>query len=240
MRIILAAILFCTAALASAQTAIRANDPGIRYDLIQPGVDAVKGVEYDSAGNTIRTYVSKNYIAVDKSSGLIKLTRMSIVDPGLVYIDTSFLNVVPVGMHSLDHPASKELHVQFEESSVTVTSLINGGNNRQVYTMPAGYFDDNILVDIIGYLPIEKEVKYTMDAFRFESVKTNGLNHYEVQYLHDDYLPDGGNKSSYCKVLYYKNGYSSGYIWIDKSSRKVLKQLVNLDRSKHSFLMEKM
>ena len=240
MRMIIGLILSCTAALASAQTTIKATDPGIRYDLIQPGIDAVKGVEYDSAGNKIRTFISKNYIAVDKSSGLITLTRIGIVDPGIMYIDTSIINIAPVGMHSLDHPASKELHVQFEDSRVTVTSLINGGNNRQVYTMPVGYFDDNILVDIIGYLPIEKEVKYTMDAFRFESVKTNGLNHYEVQYVHDDYLPDGGNRCSSCKVLYYKNGYSSGYIWIDKSSRKVLKQLVNLDRSKHSFLMEKM
>lgn len=240
MRIILSAMLLCTAAMVSAQTAIKANDPGIRYDLIQPGVDAVKGVEYDSLGNSIRTYISKNYIAVDKSSGLIKLTRMSIVDPGLIYIDTSFINVAPVGMHSLDYPASRELYVKYEESHVTVRSLINGLSNIQAYTMPAGYFDDNILVDIIGYLPIEKEVKYIMDAFRFESVKTNGLNHYEVQYLHDDYLPDAGNKSSSCKVLYFKNGYSSGYIWIDKSSRKVLKQLINFDRSKHSFLIEKM
>jgi hypothetical protein len=239
MRTIITSILLCTAAIASAQT-IKATDPGIRYDLIQPGIDAVKGVEYDSVGNKIRTFISKSYIAVDKSSGLIKLTRIGIVDPGIMYIDTSFINVAPVEMHSIDYPASKELHVKFEESRVTVTSLINGGNNMQVYTMPAGYFDDNILVDIIGYLPIEKEVTYTMDAFRFESVKTNGLNHYEVQYVHDDYLPDGDNKSSSCKVLYYKNGDSSGYIWIDKSSRKVLKQLVNLDRSKHSFLMEKM
>ena len=141
-------------------------------------------------------------------------------------------------MHSLDYPARKELFVTFEESRVTVKSLINGLSKMQAYTMPAGYFDDNILIDIIGYLPIEKEVKYTMDAFRFESVKTNGLNHYEVQYLHDDYLLDAENKYSSCKVLYYKNGYSNGYIWIDKSSHKVWKQLVNFDRNKHSFLIE--
>ena len=115
-------------------------------------------------------------------------------------------------MHSLEYPARKELHVKFEESGVTVKSLINGVSKTQAYPMPAGYFDDNILVDIIGYLPIEKEVKYIMDAFRFESVKTNCLNHYEVQYLHDDYLPDADNKYSSCKVLYFKNGYSDGYI----------------------------
>jgi hypothetical protein len=238
MKIIISVILLCTSAIVSAQTVIKANDPGIRYDLIPPGVNTVKVVEYDSSGNKIQTFISKNYVAVDKSSGLIKLTRLSIGDPGNIYIDTSTINVGPVTMHSLDYPARKELYVNFEESRVTVKSLINGLNKMQTYTMPAGYFDDNILVDIIGYLPIEKEVKYTMDAFRFESVKTNGLNHYEVQYIHDDYLPDAENKYSSCKVLYYKNGYSNGYIWIDKSSRKVLKQLVNFDRNKHSFLID--
>jgi hypothetical protein len=238
MKIIISAILFFTSTIVSAQIVIKANDPGIRYDLIQPGVDAVKVVEYDSLGNKIQTYISKNYIAVDKSSGLIKLTRLSIADPGILYIDTSIINVGPVTMHSLEYPARKELHVKFEESGVTVKSLINGVSKTQAYPMPAGYFDDNILVDIIGYLPIEKEVKYIMDAFRFESVKTNGLNHYEVQYLHDDYLPDAENKYSSCKVLYFKNGYSDGYIWVDKSSHKILKQLINFDRNKHSFLIE--
>jgi hypothetical protein len=239
MKIIISVILLCASAIVSAQTAIKANDPGIRYDLIQPDVSAVKGVEYDSLGNKLQTFISKNYVEVDKSAGLIKLIRISIADPGMVYIDTSIINGAPVSMHSLDHPARKELYVKFEDSRVSVRSLMNGLEKTQAYTMPAGYFDDNILVDIIGYLPIEKEVKYIMDAFRFESVKTNGLNHYEVQYLHDDYLPDANSKYSSCKVLYYKNGYSNAYIWIDKSSHKVLRQLITFDRNKHTFLIEK-
>jgi hypothetical protein len=95
------------------------------------------------------------------------------------------------------------------------------------------------LVDIIGYFPLEKGVKYNMDGFRFESVNTNGVNHFEIEYLYDDYLTGTNNKYPLCKVLYFKNGYSDGYIWIDKSSREILKQLIQFTRNKHSFLITK-
>ena len=230
-------ILLISPVLAHTQSILKSNDPAIRYDLIKPGHNVESVIQFDSLGNKSQEYLADNYIVRDQNTGQIALVRSSSDETTKAqYIDTSFIVITPVRMHSLEHPAHKELHVQFGPNTVTVNSLINGISKTQVYTMKPGYFDDNILVDIMGYFPMKKGIKYKMEGFRFESVKNKGVSSYEAEYQHDDFLPRTVDHTNIaCKVISFTNDYCSGYAWYEKSSGKPQKLLIYL--GKYTYLV---
>ncbi len=231
MKIAYLLILLFLCTLVKAQTTIRANDPGIRYDLIEPGHFTLKGAVFDNSGNKMQDFTSDSYITVDKSSKQIALIRRFFDQTThILSLDTSFIGGLPVRMHSVEQPAHKELQIKFNPTSINVKSLIDGEAKDEVYAMKEGYFDDNILVDIMGYFPIKQGIKYSMEGFRFESVKTKGVSAYEVEYLHDDFLTGANDKQALCKVIYYKNDYCYGYAWYEKSTGKPLKLLVYIKK----------
>jgi len=80
--------------------------------------------------------------------------------------------------------------------------------------MTMGYFDDNIVEELAGFLPIAPGKKYHLEAFRYES--ENGINPYDIEYVFDHVLKTTTESSVHCRVLHYVNGYTGGYIWIDK------------------------
>jgi hypothetical protein len=236
MKIVLLSALTLISIIAKSQTTLKANDAGIKYDLIHPGHTTSIAMAFDSLGQKVQEYTSDNFVIVDKKTGEIALIRSSTDESThTFYTDTSFILMSPVRMHSAERPAHKELKVTFERASVNVKSIIDGVSKNENYSMNEGYFDDNVLVDIMGYFPIKKGEKYYMEGFRYESVKTKGVSAYLVEYLHDDYLFNAKNEPVFCKVIYYKNDYCYGYAWYDKSSCKPLKLLIYL--KKNSYLV---
>ncbi len=223
IRITIAILLF--AFNAPAQMVLKANDPSIRYDLIKPAHTFSKVIIFDSAGNKKMEFVNESVIAINEQTHLITFSRYRQVPLGRIGIDSSIISPAPVSMHFLDNPLKYELNVTFKPVTVEVRSFIKGVHNNEVFKMTEGYFDDNILEDICGYLPFKKGIKYNLDCFRYESKTSKGINRYQIEYLFDDYLGGEKGMNDECKVLSFVNGYEKGYLWIDKVSKELVKEV---------------
>jgi hypothetical protein len=140
-------------------------------------------------------------------------------------MDTSITSFSgPVRYTMLSNPNVKFLDVRYSSTIVDTHAVVKGKSSTIHTTMADGYFDDNIVEDLLGYLPIEKGVKYQLDAYRFES--ENKINHFDLEYAFDDILPDPKGGVMICRVIRFKNGYGDGYIWIDKKSRENIKEVL--------------
>ncbi len=225
MKTTISIAIFLFAFNASAQMVLKANDPLIRYDLIKPAHTFSKVITLDSAGNKKTEFVNESVVAINEQTHLITFSRYRQVPLGRIGIDSSIISPAPVSMHFLDHPLKYELNVTFKPVTVEVRSFIKGVHNNEVFKMTEGYFDDNILEDICGYLPFKKGIKYNLDCFRYESKKSKGINSYQIEYLFDDYLPGEKGKNDECKVMSFMNGYEKGYLWVDKKSNELVKEV---------------
>jgi hypothetical protein len=88
--------------------------------------------------------------------------------------------------------------------------------------MNAGYFEDNMIEYIFGYLKLTKGVTYTLDNF---NEATGGNDPYAIKYAFDDSLDLPGYEQLNCSVLSFTHGATTGFIWIDKRSHEMIKQL---------------
>ena len=220
----LLAIAFCNYA-ASAQVTIKSNDKSIRYDLIKNAHVFVKVTSFDTLGNVQYQFVNDNIIKTDSVNRQILFGRSRSIPFGHQYIDTSVTAYTgPLRYVMATNPMVKHLDVKFSPGQVQCSAIIKGVASNISTTMPDGYFDDNIVEDLMGYLPIKKGIKYQLDAYRFESDKQ--LNHFEIEYVFDDIIRGSDGRNTICSVLRFKNGYGNGYFWIDRSTRENIKEVI--------------
>ena len=225
--------LFISAALLMvvtlrAQTTISADDPSIRYDLIQPAHTFAKVSYYDSAGNKTLEFVNENVIRRDSATGRLTFCRFRQVPLGRMSYDTSLIGPGPLQYHFSCTPLTYEVNAQFTPTGAQVQSLVRGVHKNEFYPMSAGYFDDNLVEDLSGYLPLQKGQRYTLHSFRFESQSTKGVTTYQIEYVGDDYLTGAGGLALRCRMLSFETSFEQGTLWVSEHSGELLKMVLKI------------
>ncbi len=224
-----AAAVFCGLA-AHAQVTLKANNKGIRYDLIKSGHQFVKVTGYDSVGKEQFQFVNYNIIKADSVNKQLIFGRSRTIPFGHEMVDTSIINFAgPIRYTMITNPNVKFLDVRYSPTVVQTHAVIKGVSSNITTPMAEGYFDDNIVEDLMGYLPIQKGVKYQLDAYRFES--ENKINHFDLEYAFDDILQDPKGGEAICSVIRFKNGYGNGYIWINNKTHENMKEVLYMKGS---------
>lgn len=228
MKIVWATLIFLAAhTYAVAQTLIQVNDQ-VKFNLeLRESHDFQKVTVFDSSGKTALEFINESVIRIDSIKKQFIFSRFRQYPFGRYLTDTSVTNysLRPLTLREKDGPGKLDHSFVFDINKVSAEVLKQGAYIATTYQMPAGYFDDNMIETVIGYLPIIKGEKIQINCFRLES---GGVNTYEIEYLFDDLWGVPGNNELNCAVLHFKNQYADGYIWIDKASHKNVKQIAKM------------
>jgi hypothetical protein len=206
-----------------AQT-IKPGDNTIDYALIKPLHQFYKNVTWDTLGNIKYEFMMENVIKIDPSKQRITFSRFRQVPIGFMSADTSVtdLSFRPVSMHEVHIQQKRTYEMTFMATAATVKKEFKGVVTNKTYPMNAGYFEDNMIEYIFGYLKLTKGVTYTLDNF---NEATGGNNPYTIKYAFDDSLDLPGYEQLNCSVLSFTHGGTTGLIWINKKTHDMVKQL---------------
>jgi hypothetical protein len=75
---------------------------------------------------------------------------------------------------------------------------------------------------IFGYLDLQPGISYVLDNFNQDTPSPS--DPYIIEYAFDDIWELAPGHRLDCRVLHYKHGLSEGHIWINKTTRQVMKQ----------------
>ena len=224
LLIIVAAFILTTLKL-NAQTLIKANDKSIRYDLIKSSHYFRKVTVFDTLQNINYELVNECIINNDSISKEITFKRFRQFPFGKQFYDSSVVSFSnPVSYFMTSSPLTKKLNTRFNVKTVETDAYINGISSTVITPMNEGYFDDNIIETIIGFIPFKKGMKYHLETYRFESKE--GKNPYDIEYLFDEIIQYAYNKVMNCSVLRIVNGYSETFVWIDKATHINVKEVI--------------
>lgn len=206
-----------------AQT-IKPGDNTIDYTVIKPSHQFYKNVTWDTLGNIKYEFMMENVIKVDPSKQRITFSRFRQIPVGFMSADTSVtdLSFRPVSMHEVHIQQKRTYEMTFSATAAAVKKEFKGVVTNKTYPMGAGYFEDNMIEYIFGYLKLSKGVTYTLDNF---NEATGGNDPYTIKYAFDDSLDLPGYEQLNCSVLSFTHGATTGLIWIDKRSHEMIKQL---------------
>lgn len=207
-----------------AQIVIRPGDPRIKTEWIQSSHDFYRNVITDTTGKVKYDFMMENTCTVDTVHNRISFARFRQVPLGFFSLDTSItdLRLMPLRMHEIHEQRHIDIQMAFNDQKAIVKTIINGKPIDKTYPMESGYFEDNMIEYIFGFLQLEKDKIYILNNF---NPATHGNDPYKVTYEFDDILIAATDYKIICAVLRFTHGATSGYIWIDKSSHKVLKTL---------------
>ncbi|MEP6951070.1 MAG: hypothetical protein ABI863_17410 [Ginsengibacter sp.] len=172
-------------------------------------------------------FVNEEVTTIDPKTHEITFSRFRQVPLGRFIKDTSIINPASVSMHFSDITFKKEQKIKFETSSVEVVNIDKGIIDSHVYKIDEGCIDDNIILDICGYFPLKKGIRFRLNCFN-SGTPNKIVNAFETEYSFDDYLPTENEAMTKCKVLNFINGDKTGYIWIDIISNKNMKWILIL------------
>lgn len=209
---------------AQAQVMLKSNDPAIRYDLIKPSHTFSKVTTFDSAGKKTIEFVNDKVTEVDPATHAITFYRFRQAPVGRFIKDVSVIGPTPVSMQFFDITNKREQSINFRPSVVEVESTTNGVRSNKAYNIAEGYFDDNIILDIVGFFPLRKGVQVRLNTFN-SSAPSKIDNMFDIEYVFDDRLAGDKDSAEECRVLHFINGEKAGYIWIDKVSNEVVKEV---------------
>lgn len=209
--------------LTNAQIAIMPGDKNFRYDWIKPSHDFYRCVVSDTSGNVKYDYMMEDYTIIDKQKQYITFARQRQVPTGYFEADTSVtgLNLKPVSMHEVHFPQNVSFKMIFEDEQAIVTTTRKGTPSTKKYTMKSGYFEDNMIQYIFCYLELKKGIRYNLDNFNKDT--SSPSDPYTLEYAFDDVWNVSPDHPLYCTVIHFTHGGTSGYIWIDKSTRRDIK-----------------
>jgi hypothetical protein len=207
-----------------AQNNLRPGDPHIKTEWLTSSHDFYRNVITDSSGNIKYDFMMENVCAVDTQAKRITFARFRQVPIGSFSTDTSVtdLSLKPFRMHEIHQQRHVSFEMEFEDRKATVKTTRNGTATTKSYPMETGYFEDNMIEYIFGCLQLEKGKTYLMNNF---NPATPGNDPYTVRYEFDDTWIPAADLKITCTVLYFTHGSTTGYIWLDKSSHKILKTL---------------
>jgi len=206
-----------------AQT-IKPGDNTIDYTLIKPSHQFYKNITWDTVGNIKYEFMMENVIKMDSSKQRITFSRFRQVPIGFMSADTSVTDFSfrPVSMHEVHIQQKRTYEMTFSATAVSVRKEYKGVVTNKTYPMNAGYFEDNMIEYIFGYLKLKKGITYTLDNF---NEATGGNDPYIIKYAFDDSLDLPGYEELNCSVLSFTHGGTTGLIWINKKTHDMVKQL---------------
>jgi hypothetical protein len=206
------------------QTIIKPGDKIIRQDLIRPSHDLYKAFATDTAGNIKYEWVNDQVISIDSATGRITFARSRQVPVGSFSADTSVTDHFfrPISMHEVHVQRNVRFVMTFDELQASVQTFRNGVVSVKTYPMGNGYFEDNMIEYIFGYLDLKKGIVYTLDNFNKDTPSPS--DPFTIEYVFDDIwaLSAGGKLN--CRVIHFIHRDKKGYIWIDKDTRRMIKE----------------
>ncbi|MBS1529181.1 MAG: hypothetical protein JSU01_02640 [Bacteroidetes bacterium] len=226
-KITLALSFLLAMSLAHAQTTIQPGDSHIRYDLLRPSHDFYRNVMTDTTGKVLYDFMMEDFTTIDSNNKQIVFARSRQIPAGSFSTDTSVtdLHFKPVRMHEIHYQRNVSFDMRFGDAKASVKTTRKGVESTKNYIMKSGYFEDNMIEYIFGYLDLKKGTTYTLDNFNKDTPSPS--DPYTVEYAFDDVWNAAPDHRVYCTVLRFTHGGTTGYIWIDKSTHLMLKTVAN-------------
>jgi len=227
MKLPLTTIFFLILLEGHCQIPIKPGSPIIRNDLIRSSHCFYKAFMADSTGRIIYEWVNDQVIRIDSTAGRITFARSRQVPVGSYFTDTSVTDMTfkPLTMHEVHYQRNVNVEMKFDDTNVSVHILRKGVPADKIYPMKSGYFEDNMIEYLYGYLDLKKGEEYTLDNFNKDTPSPS--DPVKIEYAFDDIWPLGDGAQVNCRVLHFSHGTSAGYIWIDKVTRLMIKETGN-------------
>lgn len=208
-----------------AQTQISIGSKLLRSDLINSSHQYFKAYATDSLGNVTDEWINEQAIVVDREHNTITFARNRQVPLGYFMQDTSVtdLSFKPLYMHEMHNKQQVYYVMDFGDTLATVTKYKSGQNaGVRNFPLSSGYVEDNMIEYLYPYLDLQKGVVYQMTNFNKDV--PHGFSNVSVEYSFDDILTAGTGHVS-CRVLRIVNGGYWGYVWVDKATRDVIREI---------------
>ncbi|MBV8388894.1 MAG: hypothetical protein JO080_03750 [Mucilaginibacter sp.] len=226
MRLFFAVIILATTTLlANAQVTIKPGDKIIHYDWIKSSHDFYRNRIMDTTGKLTYDYIMEDFTVIDQVSKRITFARYRQAPAGSFSTDTSVTDLFlkPIRMHEVRYQRDVTIDMTFGDTQASVQTVKKGVSTVKNYAVKNGYFEDNMIEYIFGYLELKKRVTYTLDNFNAPIAS----DPFQIEYVFDDVWNIAPEHELYCTVLHFTHGGTSGYIWIDKSTHLMVKTLAN-------------
>jgi len=236
MRLLLLSLL--AASSIHAQTKIQPGDKRIHPEWVRPSHDFYRTVVLDSAGHVRYDFMMDDFTTIDSAAGKIVFARSRQVPPGSFSTDTSVTDLAfrPLRMHEIHYRQEVDFEMSFGDTLSTVRTTRKGTASTKTYPMKKGYFEDNMIEYIFGYLDLQKGVVYTLDNFNKDTPAPS--DPFTLEYVFDDTWFVAADEQIPCMMIRFTHGAATGYIWIDKRTHQLLKQAAQF--SNGSYVVRKL
>jgi hypothetical protein len=225
LKIILLFAIVVNGLIADAQIHLNAHDKSIRYDLVKPEHSLRKVTSFDTAGNVARELVVDHVTKIDTARSEIDFINSVQYAPGKILVDSSIDNYSGSARYILaTMPSTKYEFIKYLPTSVEAHNIVKGVSSTKTTPMSEGYFDDNSLWDILGYIPFKKGTKYQLDCYGTDT-RTQVLIPFEIEYLFDENYREPSGAVVNSMVLKVSNPESTNYVWINKNTHLLIKDL---------------
>jgi hypothetical protein len=217
-------LLSATTSSVSAQDILRPGDERIHPEWLKPSHDFYRTVVLDSTDHVRYDFVMDDYTTIDSATGQIIFARSRQVPPGRFSTDTSVtdLSFRPLRMHEIHYREDVHFEMVFGDTLASVQTTRKGARSIKTYSMKRGYFEDNMIEYIFGYLDLKKGVVYSLDNFNKDTPSPS--DPYTLEYVFDDTWFVAADQQIPCMMIRFTHGGTTGYIWVDKRTRQMLKQ----------------
>ena len=224
MKIAIISLLVAISLSNHAQTIIKPGDTTLRYDLIKPSHDFYKGVVTDTSGHIMYEFMMDDVSTIDTINRRITFARSRQEPVGYFSTDTSVtdLSFRPISMHEIHLQRNVSFEMTFAETQASVKTVRKGEVSVKNYPMKSGYFEDNMIEYILGYLQLKKGVIYILDNFNKDTPLPS--DPYTIEYAFDDVWDLAAGHQLNCTVFHFIHGGKPGYIWIDKDTHQTIKE----------------
>jgi hypothetical protein len=225
LKIILLIATLISGLNAGAQIHLNAHDKSIRYDLVKPEHSLRKVTFFDTSGNVTRELVVDHVTRLDTAHNEIDFINSVQYAPGKILIDSSIDNYSGSARYILaTMPSAKYENIKYLPTSVEAHNLVKGISTNKTTAMSEGYFDDNSLWDILGYIPFKKGIKYQLDCYGTD-IHTEVSIPFEIEYLFDENYREPSGAVINSIVLKVSNPESTHYVWVNKKTHLLVKDL---------------
>ncbi|WP_259065706.1 hypothetical protein HDF24_02645 [Mucilaginibacter sp. X4EP1] len=205
------------------QVHLNAHYKSIHYDWIKPSHTLYKQTGFDTSGNITMELVIDHVTKIDSVKKEIAFINTVPFAAGKLLIDSSIDNYSGSARYILvTFPSTKYEYIKYLPASVEAHNIIKGVSSTKTTPMPEGYFDDNSIWDILGYISYKKGVSYQLDCYGTDT-HTQVLIPFEIEYLFDEENQERGGAVVSNMVLKVTNPGATAYVWIDKKTHLTTK-----------------
>jgi len=210
---------------AHAEVVIKPGDPALRADLIKESHDFYRNVTTDSSGKILYDFMMESTTSIDVAAQRITFSRFRQIPFGSYSIDVSVtdLSLRPISMRDDRPQRASSCVMQFQDTEVIVKTTRKGVEATKRYAMTKGYFEDNSIGYILGYLDLKPGVKYVLDNFNKDTAAPS--DPYTIEYAFDDVWELAADHRMECTVFHFTHGDATGHVWIEKATHQKVKTI---------------